>query len=105
MILHSIQTTMKTMFFEMSKIKSFSQHFLKNDALENQIIKLLIKFSCFFHKIGVNIFLPTRTSQPRSPGTGFRGEPPAVPIYSNLDICVDNKRKNNEKDDNVTING
>ena len=36
------------MFFEMMKKSCFSSYFLKISAVEHQIIKILIKFSCFF---------------------------------------------------------
>ena len=36
------------MFFEINKKTCFSSYFLKNNAVEHQIIKHLIKFSSFF---------------------------------------------------------
>ena len=44
----SIQTNIKIMFFEISKIKLCLQYFFKINAVTNQISSLLIKFSCFF---------------------------------------------------------
>ena len=44
----SIQTIIRNMFFEISKIKLFSSFFMKNNAVEYQMSSFLIKFSYFF---------------------------------------------------------
>ena len=47
----SIQTTIKTMFFDISKIKLFLHYRLKTNAVENQISPLFINFSCLFQML------------------------------------------------------
>ena len=44
----------KNMFFEISKIKLFLQHFLNNNAVENRISSLLMKFSWCCHYINLS---------------------------------------------------